>query len=105
MTQLIMSFYAGNPVTAGQLRPLAAKPQERTTFRRHQSRQCGNAHGAMISKEYSPQDTRKMVKAYDFVLIDCLPSLGTLLINALTAADRVLIPVQTRSSVWTACSP
>lgn len=33
---------------------------------------------------------------YDFVLIDCLPSLSTLLINALATADRVLIPVQTQ---------
>lgn len=33
---------------------------------------------------------------YDFVLIDCLPSLGILLINALTIADKVLIPVQTQ---------
>lgn len=40
--------------------------------------------------------TEDVVGAYDFVLIDCLPSLGTLLINALTAADRVLIPVQTQ---------
>ena len=36
------------------------------------------------------------VKGYDFVIIDCLPSLSTLLINALTAADKVLIPVQTQ---------
>ena len=35
-----------------------------------------------------------MKKNYDFILLDCMPSLGMLTVNALAAADTVLIPVQ-----------
>lgn len=38
--------------------------------------------------------TAKTENLFDFILIDCPPSLGLVTINALTAADTVLIPIQ-----------
>ena len=35
-----------------------------------------------------------LADAYDYILIDCMPSLGMMTINALAAADRVIIPAQ-----------
>lgn len=47
------------------------------------------------NREYILRNVLEKVKDnYDFVLIDCSPSLGIIVINALTASDSVLIPVQ-----------
>jgi len=48
-----------------------------------------------IGREYKLQKLLKPEKEnFEFIFIDCPPSLGLLTINALTAADAVLIPIQ-----------
>jgi chromosome partitioning protein len=49
----------------------------------------------VVSRETCLQRALSNVrKQYDFILMDCPPSLGLLTVNALTAADSVLVPIQ-----------
>jgi chromosome partitioning protein len=49
----------------------------------------------VIRREHQLRDLLEEIKhAYDYVVIDCPPSLGLLTINSLVAADELLIPVQ-----------
>ncbi|PWW59380.1 ParA family protein [Actinokineospora spheciospongiae] len=48
-----------------------------------------------VGREHSLMRTLRPVLAdYDYILVDCQPSLGLLTVNALTAADGVLIPLE-----------
>ena len=48
-----------------------------------------------MSREFTMKSyLNELKKDYDYVLIDCMPSLGMLTINALAAADSVVIPTQ-----------
>lgn len=47
------------------------------------------------NREYMMKEAvSKLREEYDYILIDCAPSLGLLTLNALTAADSVIIPIQ-----------
>ncbi|PKQ68572.1 ParA family protein [Raineya orbicola] len=52
----------------------------------------------MINLENREEKMKKVLHPikdnYDFIIIDCSPSLGLITVNALTAADSVIIPVQ-----------
>src|SRR3989344_320193 len=47
-----------------------------------------------VGMQFKLKNKLKATKDYDFVFIDTPPSLSTLTINALTASDKVLVPIQ-----------
>jgi chromosome partitioning protein len=58
--------------------------------------ELAGAEVELVGSEHREYKLRQILRAleFDYILIDCPPSLGLLTINALTAADEVLIPVQ-----------
>jgi chromosome partitioning protein len=49
---------------------------------------------ARLGREYILKRTLDQLQNYDLVIIDCPPSMGLIVINAIVAADAVLIPTQ-----------
>lgn len=61
----------------------------------HRSLSGADAFIADTGKEYKLEEALEPIKnSYDFIVIDCPPALGVLTVNALTAADQVIIPAQ-----------
>jgi chromosome partitioning protein len=51
--------------------------------------------GGIAGREFLLKESLSQVNDFDYVFIDCPPSLGLLTLNALTTADEVYIPLQT----------
>ena len=49
---------------------------------------------AMSRESILKQYLEPLKKEYDFIILDCMPSLGMLTVNALAAADQLVVPVQ-----------
>jgi chromosome partitioning protein len=49
---------------------------------------------SMVGREFRLRDALRRLEGYRYVVIDCPPSLGLLTVNALVAADALLIPIQ-----------
>lgn len=51
---------------------------------------------AMNREQIMKRCIENLKKDYDYIIIDCMPSLGMITVNALTSADKVIISVQTQ---------
>ena len=101
LTQLVMTACTGRPITAELVQSAIRHSETAGVDYIPSDINLANSETLMSTALSRETILRRILSkdniyGYDFVIIDCLPSLGTLLINALTAANRLLVPVQTQ---------
>ena len=101
ISNMMMSIAANSKITADDFRSCVRVSAENKISYIPSDINLANAESYLMNALSRETVLKRILKRenideYDYVLIDCLPSLGILLINALTASDRVIIPVQTQ---------
>jgi len=86
---LILNEPLANAILATELEHLKVAPSDRN---------LAGAEVELVDVEQREYCLRKLIEphreSYQYIIVDCPPSLGLLTLNALTAADSILVPIQ-----------